>query len=256
MLTPKKSEPTLTYGSPSAQSEHHPSTLAGGGAGLPRIVILTDLLDTVEPVSRWLQRSGYPLKVIPFDSIDLLPPVVDSPDVVLLHTASPDLHLSHVTDVFRHQKDRRKATVILLTTREAIGYVDFTKGFDDFVNEPYDPREVEARIRFAVWRRHGVQVKDLIIRGDLVVDLGNYEVTVRGEPVDLTLKEYELLKYLATRPGRVFTREHLLTEVWGYNYYGGTRTVDVHIRRLRVKIERAGQVFIQTVRGVGYKFGE
>lgn len=255
MPTPKKPEPVLAYGS-LAPHTPPPSSLGGGGPGLPRVFLLTETLDIVEPVNRWLQRSGYPLRVVPFESLDRLPPVAESPDVLLLHCTSSDFSLSRLANVLRHHKDRRKATVILLTTREAIGYLDLTSGFDDFVCAPYDPREVEVRIRCAVWRRHGVQVKDIIMRGDLVIDLGNYEVTIRGEPVDLTLKEYELLKYLATRQGRVFTREHLLTEVWGYNYYGGTRTVDVHVRRLRVKIERGGQVFIQTVRGVGYKFGE
>ncbi|MEE2991739.1 MAG: winged helix-turn-helix domain-containing protein [Gemmatimonadota bacterium] len=89
-----------------------------------------------------------------------------------------------------------------------------------------------------------------------MINLGNYEVSIRGESIDLTLKEYELLKYLAMHRSRVFTRDDLLTAVWGYNYFGGPRTVDVHVRRLRMKIERHGVKIITTVRGVGYKFGE
>ncbi|HCQ05113.1 MAG TPA: hypothetical protein DIT99_32630 [Candidatus Latescibacteria bacterium] len=96
----------------------------------------------------------------------------------------------------------------------------------------------------------------MIVWGDLMINLGNYEVSIRGESIDLTLKEYELLKYLAMHRSRVFTRDDLLTAVWGYNYFGGPRTVDVHVRRLRMKIERHGVKIITTVRGVGYKFGE
>lgn len=225
-------------------------------SGVPRIVFLTSRNDVIEPITRWLQRSGYPLTVLSLDTVDFKHVSIEPADVILVHEESSEFDLARLSELFRHQRDRRKAILILLTTYESVWYLDFAAGFDDFVNTPYDPREVEARIRFAVWRRHGVQMKDILTRGDLMINFRNYEVTVRGETVDLTFKEFELLKYLATRRGRVFTREHLLTEVWGYNYYGGTRTVDVHVRRLRMKIERGGQVFIQTVRGVGYKFGE
>jgi len=104
-------------------------------------------------------------------------------------------------------------------------------------------------------RRSGrLDSKDTIRWGDLVIDLANYEVWVGGHRTNLTFKEYALLRFLATHRGRVFTREALLSRVWGYNYFGGTRTVDVHIRRLRSKIEDASHSFIETVRGVGYRF--
>ena len=90
--------------------------------------------------------------------------------------------------------------------------------------------------------------------GDLAIDLSRYEVTQGGRRMELTFKEYELLKFFATNPGKVFSREHLLNAVWGYDYYGGTRTVDVHIRRLRSKIENGPVLFIDTVRNVGYRF--
>jgi len=96
----------------------------------------------------------------------------------------------------------------------------------------------------------------LIKHGDLLIDLPKYEVRQAGRLIVLTLKEYELLCLMASNPGRVFTRETLLNKIWGYNYYGGARTVDVHIRRLRSKIEDGGHSFIETVRGVGYKFKE
>jgi DNA-binding response OmpR family regulator len=99
-----------------------------------------------------------------------------------------------------------------------------------------------------------VQTEETIQCGDLVIDLANCEVRVGGKVVELTFKEYELLKFLAKDRGRVFTREALLHKVWGYDYFGGDRTVDVHVRRLRSKIEDSGQTFIETVRNIGYRF--
>ena len=95
---------------------------------------------------------------------------------------------------------------------------------------------------------------ELIRRDDLVIDLARIEVSVAGRPIVLAFREYELLKFLASNPGRVFTRDVLLDRVWGYDYFGGDRTVDVHIRRLRSKIEDSGHVFIETVRNIGYRF--
>ena len=109
-----------------------------------------------------------------------------------------------------------------------------------------------------MYRKQQFQTKRsrLIKRGDLVIDRSKYEVHRAGGLITLTLKEYELLCFLASNSGRVFSRETLLNKVWGYNYYGGARTVDVHITRLRTKIEGGGHCFIETVRGVGYKFKE
>ena len=131
---------------------------------------------------------------------------------------------------------------------------DFTSGFDDFVIHPALTDEIVARIKRAIWLRSGVESDNVLRVGDLQVDLGNYKVFVAGRPVDLTYKEYELLRFLATNRDKVFTREALLNRVWGYDFYGGARTVDVHIRRLRSKIEDRSHTFIETVRNVGYRF--
>ncbi|MFA5148449.1 MAG: winged helix-turn-helix domain-containing protein, partial [Candidatus Omnitrophota bacterium] len=96
--------------------------------------------------------------------------------------------------------------------------------------------------------------KDTIKAGDLLIDVSRYEVTVNGGKIELTFKEYELLKFLASNKGRVYSRDQLLDKIWGYDYYGGTRTVDVHIRRLRSKIEDRRHTFIETIRNIGYKF--
>ncbi|CAN5144795.1 response regulator transcription factor [soil metagenome] len=128
--------------------------------------------------------------------------------------------------------------------------------FDDFCVTPVRPRELEARVKHLFWRTGQGSRPELVEYGDLVLNLETYQAAIAGRPLDLTYMEYELLKFLSSHPGKVFTRETLLSRVWGYDYYGGARTVDVHVRRLRAKLgeERAG--LIHTVRSVGYRFGE
>lgn len=125
---------------------------------------------------------------------------------------------------------------------------------EDFLCEPYTPLELNVRVRRVLRRLYSVDAEGTIRVEDLVIDLRGMTVTLRGEPLLLTLKEYELLKLLASNPGRVFSRETLLNRIWGYDYIGGERTVDVHIRRLRAKVEKYGERLIETVRGVGYRF--
>ena len=128
--------------------------------------------------------------------------------------------------------------------------------FDDFVITPLRGDEVEARLKHLFWRTGRGLRPDLVEQGPLVVNLETYQASIDGRPLDLTYMEYELLKFLATHPGKVFTRETLLSRVWGYEYYGGARTVDVHIRRLRAKLTEEHAHLIQTVRSVGYRFGQ
>ncbi len=128
--------------------------------------------------------------------------------------------------------------------------------FDDFCLSPLQPRELEARLKHLFWRTGRGTRPELVEYGPLVLNLETYQAGIAGRPLDLTYMEYELLKFLATHPGKVFTRETLLSRVWGYEYYGGARTVDVHIRRLRAKLGEEHANLIQTVRSVGYKFGQ
>ncbi len=144
--------------------------------------------------------------------------------------------------------------IIAVISGDQIQAFDPAKGLDDFVLAAAPPEELCARVRQALWKRHGVDARNILKCGDLEMDLANYTVHVFGKPVELTYKEYELLRFLATNPDRVFTRETLLNKVWGYDFYGGARTVDVHIRRLRSKIEEHHRPFIETVRNVGYRF--
>ncbi len=128
--------------------------------------------------------------------------------------------------------------------------------FDDFCLHPFHPRELEARLRHLFWRTGSGPSPELVEYGGLVLNLETYQAAIGGRPLDLTYMEYELLKFLAQHPGRVFTRETLLSRVWGYEYYGGARTVDVHIRRLRAKLGEEHANLISTVRSVGYRFGQ
>ena len=128
--------------------------------------------------------------------------------------------------------------------------------FDDFCLTPFHPRELEARLRHLFSMVDGAPRADLVEHSGLVLNLETYQATFNGNTLDLTFMEYELLKFLAQNPGKVFTREMLLSRVWGYEYYGGARTVDVHVRRLRAKLGEEHANLIQTVRSVGYRFGQ
>jgi DNA-binding response OmpR family regulator len=147
--------------------------------------------------------------------------------------------------------------VILITTEGGLAAVNNEWGLTDVLLDSASPAEIDARIRLAVSR---VQIDQTataygeIKAGELVIDETTYSAKLRGKTLDLTFKEFELLKFLAQHPGRVFSRDHLLQEVWGFDYFGGTRTVDVHVRRLRAKLGPENENLIGTIRNVGYRF--
>jgi DNA-binding response OmpR family regulator len=128
--------------------------------------------------------------------------------------------------------------------------------FDDFCLAPFHPAELEARLRHLLATDIDMHRAELVEYGELSLNLETYQASIAGRPLDMTYMEYELLKFLAQNPGKVFTREMLLSRVWGYEYYGGARTVDVHVRRLRAKLGEEHANLIQTVRSVGYRFGQ
>ena len=148
--------------------------------------------------------------------------------------------------------------VLLVATEGGLAAMTADWGVDDVILDTAGPAEVEARLRLAIGRlasRTGAEDElTEIRRGDVTIDEATYTARVKGRVLDLTFKEFELLKFLAQHPGRVFSRAQLLQEVWGYDYYGGTRTVDVHVRRLRAKLGSDHETLIGTVRNVGYRF--
>lgn len=151
-------------------------------------------------------------------------------------------------------KESYPVPVIALIAAELVRDFEPIVNVDDFIVAPVNIPELIARIKKTLWQKASITSENIIKRGDMLIDTSSYKVFIAGKPVDLTFKEYELLRFLASNPGKVFSRESLLDKLWGYDYYGGDRTVDVHIRRLRSKVEDATHSFIETVRQVGYRF--
>ncbi|MBI4285970.1 MAG: response regulator transcription factor [Chloroflexi bacterium] len=173
-----------------------------------------------------------------------------APDLVVIEASSP----ASVHDLSARIKQETSLPVIAIVPEQVLtsinGHLDTT---DDFIIKPGHTRELELRIKRLLPKGNGKD-SERIQCGDLLIDLATYNVTVAGKLVELTFKEYELLKFLASHPGRVFTRQSLLDQVWGYDYFGGDRTVDVHVTRLRNKLEDPTHTFIETVRNIGYRF--
>lgn len=176
------------------------------------------------------------------------------PDVLMLDMIGPLARAAVVREVVKEARRDRLVPVLALIPRSDLSYLDPSLALDDFTLLPVDTDEMITRLRLLQDRYHqGGHENDVIQIDDLRIDLSRYEVWVGPRQVTLTFKEYELLKLLASEPRRVFTREILLNQVWGYDYFGGTRTVDVHVRRLRSKLEDPNHTFVETVRNVGYR---
>ncbi len=193
--------------------------------------------------------------------------ILPSEGSALLEAPASDLLLVDGRHDLAHARDlcrliRTTGTdvpVLLIVTEGGIAVVNQDWGMDDVVLQTCGPAELEARIKLAIGRltalREDTDPDAHVIRsGEVVVDDSTYTAKVGGRSLDLTFKEFELLKFLAQHPGRVFSRQQLLQEVWGYDYFGGTRTVDVHVRRLRAKLGVENEHLIGTVRNVGYRF--
>ena len=149
---------------------------------------------------------------------------------------------------------RARLPVLALVTRAGLTDFESLPAINDFVLIPPDADELVTRAKFLVARSRSHEGPDVVRVRELVINPTTYEVSLRGRRINLRFKEYELLRLLAANPGRVYTRDALLRQIWGYDYFGGTRTVDVHIRRLRSKIEDADNSFIETIWNVGYRF--
>lgn len=156
-------------------------------------------------------------------------------------------------DVMNVIQCEKHVPIIALVPSVMLEGIDDGFAADDFITAPYDVAELALRAG-RLLSRNRADGNEMIASHGLMIDLVTCEVAVDGQVLDLTFKEYELLKLLAGNPGRVYTREDLLNRIWGYDYFGGDRTVDVHIRRLRSKIEATGHTFVETVRNIGYRF--
>lgn len=214
-------------------------------------VLFADATEELRPLASALESAGFEVSSAPLEQV-FETPGQSAPVVMLSLLGRGDASAARA--VMRSSSRPHQTAVIAVVRPEQLPTLDFTLGFDDFVVHPALDEEVVARVRHAIWMKSGVGSDNTLRVGDLVIDLSNYKVYVSGRPVDLTYKEYELLRFLATNRDKVFTREALLNRVWGYDFYGGARTVDVHVRRLRSKIEDASHTFIETVRNVGYRF--
>ena len=219
-----------------------------------RVLFITDDWTNKKPLKSGLLERQF--TVIPISSADVFKEdfAPNKPDVVVVDFERCVSERAKLLATLKRERLLKELPFVLLVTEEDLGRLDFGWGIEDYLTLPVSTKRLAERLNFLMWKLHRVELKNGFSLGALVIDFERYEVHVHGEPIDLTYKEFELLKFLATHPGKVFTREALLDKVWGYDYYGGTRTVDVHIRRLRSKIETGGAAYIDTVRNVGYKF--
>jgi len=214
-----------------------------------RLLVLSDASSGAKALLPALEFLDHTLATAPLAPESLTS--VSDIDVIVIDAT---VDLSGASHTCRAIAAAATARPILLVVSE--GWLTVLKtswGFDDWVLPRTPPNEVETRLRLAVERVGESREGRMASIGELQIDEDTYVVRLRGQPLDLTYREFELLKYLAANPGRVFTRGQLLQQVWGYDYYGGTRTVDVHIRRLRAKLGPEYEPLIGTVRGVGYK---
>ena len=222
---------------------------------MARILLLTNTLGASAEVLPSLALLQHQVRVLPAEASVL----IDVPEVdVLFLDARKDLpaakalmKLIVTTGV--------NAPIIAIATEGSLSAMNADWGFNDVILDTAGPAEVEARIRISVGQLEVDRLSNdpgarEIRTGEVVIDENSYTAKIKGRALDLTFKEFELIKFLAQHPGRVFTRAQLLQEIWGYDYFGGTRTVDVHIRRLRSKLGPEYEAIIGTVRNVGYRF--
>ena len=213
--------------------------------------------DPAPPVlAQALDLAGYPWKAAASpEEAARLEPADGWSGAVVIASGDPETAFAFCRSLRR--RDVPLEPLLLLVSGAQLGDLELRDDlFDDFCLAPFHPRELEARLKHLFWRTGTGTRPELVEYGPLVLNLETYQAAITGRPLDLTYMEYELLKFLATNPGKVFTREILLSRVWGYEYYGGARTVDVHIRRLRAKLGEEHASLIQTVRSVGYRFGQ
>ncbi len=216
-------------------------------------LLLTDQAGDVRDVLPAFPAAPYRVVTAPLKNTGAKDLIPIHPDLLLIDATSEIGAAEETTKRVALAWEIGLPPVVVIAEENDLGKFRFEMGADDFLLTSASTNEIAARLDLAA-RRAGRTEQDVVLKvGDLVVNPDNYQVYVRGRPLDLTYKEFELLKFLAQRPGRVCDRDLLLREVWGYDYYGGTRTVDVHVRRLRAKLGAEHETLIETIRNVGYR---
>jgi two-component system alkaline phosphatase synthesis response regulator PhoP len=218
------------------------------------ILLVTNEMDRIKDLNSGLSRLGFSCTACIYADDVIEQDLRQTFNAILIDISAISAHGESAWKWFRRLKLRKSLPIIALVSTTTLDIVASEHGLEDFVMKPWSIDELSARIRRVIARAGKGNEDKIIQAGDLIIDPEKCEVELGGRLLALTFKEYELLKLLATNRGKVFTREALLNEVWGYDYYGGDRTVDVHIRRLRSKIEDSAHSFIDTVRNIGYKF--
>ena len=226
-----------------------------------KILVVDDEDHIVELIKFNLESSGYEV-ILAFNGEDAIEKVLEEkPDLIILDLMLPKIDGVEVCKIVKQNEATSNISIIMLTAKsdESDKIVGLETGADDYMTKPFSVKELIARVN-AVLRRNSYyklekNAENTIKIGDIVIDDEKHEVMKANEKVELTLKEFELLRILAVHKGKVLSRNKLLDEVWGYEYFGDTRTVDVHIRHIRKKIEDDDNVFkyIETIRGIGYK---
>jgi two-component system alkaline phosphatase synthesis response regulator PhoP len=220
---------------------------------LPKVFIIANESEQAKKLRAELAQRDFDCLIVPYNDEAIEQIVRQSPGVMLLDADEAPTG-SEAWELAQRIRQDMNIPLIALMSREKLNGLD--SSVDDFVVKPYEAKEVTVRINRILRQKGDIDSEDIIRCGDLVIDLAKYEVSLNGELIMLTFREYQLLKFLASNKGKVFTREALLNKVWGWDYYGGDRTVDVHIRRLRSKIEDPTHTFIETVRNIGYRLRE
>lgn len=222
---------------------------------MSRVFIIANEREQARQLRAELAQRGLDCLIVPNKDGAIEQIAGQSLGVMLLDTDEATFG-SEAWELAQRIRQERHIPLIALVSREKLNVLDSSTSMDDFVVKPWEATEVITRIKRILRQKESMESEDIIRCGDLVIDSAKCEVSLGGKPIILTFKEYQLLKFLANNKGKVFTREALLNKVWGWDYYGGDRTVDVHIRRLRSKIEDINHFFIETIRNIGYRFTE
>jgi DNA-binding response OmpR family regulator len=218
-----------------------------------RLLMIAQETEALAELRSEITQGGFACSIVPHGEELAGEITARRPDLVLVEMGG-SLPAVGMQELVQGLKGERRLPIIALLPGEMLDSLNGNLDIDDFITSPYDVHELVLRARRVLSKARNINGGELIKCDGLLIDLARCEVTLEGEIVELTFKEYELLKFLASHRGRVYSREALLNRVWGYDYYGGDRTVDVHIRRLRSKIEDAKHAFIETVRNIGYRF--